>query len=187
MSALRDALAAVALPAVNDGGLQETLAAAEDAAFDLAHALHVAAKANDPHSVQEAAVEAIVALESAAAAAKALEGRFEALKKAAKEASAALRGALAAEMRTTGRKRVEGSSHAATPEAGSLRVVVEDEGALPGGMTRTSVKPDLSLIGRTLAAGQAVPGARRERGPDSVRITLLAKTAAQPAVEAETA
>lgn len=181
--ALRSALASAALPAVNDDDLQALLAAAEDAAFDLGHAAAVAARANDPDSVREAAVEALVALGAVAAAAKALEGRFEALRKAATEAAGAARQALAADMRAAGLARVEGATHAATPEAGSLRVVVDSEDDLPGDMTRTSVRPDLSAIGKALAAGQAVPGARRERGPDGVRLAAL-KPTKQPAPEA---
>lgn len=173
--ALRSALASAALPAVNDDDLQAALAAAEDAAFDLRNAVDAARRVNDPDGLPSVGVEAIVAAEGVEAAAKALKGRFEALCAAARDRAGALREGLAAAMDEAGCRRAEGSAHFASVRDGFWKSVVTDEAAVPLGLKRTSVKPDLARIGKEHDAGREVPGAARVRGPRTVQIKPLSE------------
>lgn len=174
MSGLRDALAGLSAPEATTPELPRVLSACDGAAEDFRIALDAAARQNDPDGLPPIAVEAVVSLQGLEAAAKAAEAHYAGLRKAAKAGADALRAALGAGMADgTIPKRVEASAHAATPEAGSFGVVLVDPDALPLGMLRTTVKPDLYAIGKALAAGEAVPGARRERGPAGVRIVKL--------------
>ena len=175
-TSLRDAIAAVSVPVVGDEDLRDLEDAAEEAALDLTNARRVAARVNDPDALPAVALEGIVAAEGLEAAAQAVERRFSAVRKAAKAEADRLRAALAADMQANARKRVESSAHAASLDGGAFAVVVEDPDALPLGMLRTTVKPDLSAIGKALSANEDVPGARRERGPAGVRIVKLKET-----------
>lgn len=171
---LRAALLGVRAPASPDTDIPQALAVVGSAAEDIALALDVARRTNDPDSLPEIAVEAIVADEGLEAAAKVLERHFATVKREARDRSQALRHALGAELAAIGRRRVEASAHSAALEGGAERVVidwaVED---IPDEYVVTTRRPNLSKVGEELARRRHLPFAHLERGPPRVRITLI--------------
>lgn len=77
------------------------------------------------------------------------------------------RAALAAAMLDTGAPAVLTDSHRVSAHEGRRAVVVTDPAAVPAELwARPEPKPDKAAIGKRLAAGEAVPGARFGNGGD---------------------
>ena len=101
----------------------------------------------------------------AAADAKARAERF-------KRRIAATKKAMVLTLDATGKARMQRGPYTVSLQSGRLRTVVDDRDDIPTQLMRETVKvePDLTAIGKQLDAGEAVPGARRVRGDDSVTV-----------------
>jgi hypothetical protein len=105
-----------------------------------------------------------------------LEQRYGAIKREARKRKQAMREALGSEMKAACAKWVEGSAHVATLETGSWRVVLDVAvEALPDEYVVTTRTADVSKLKAALsrAENRRLPFAHLERGPTTVRITLI--------------
>lgn len=73
-------------------------------------------------------------------------------------------------MQSASRPKVELPVATLSVRKGVSRVIVEDVAALPQGFTRTEVVPLKTEIKKSLEAGEAIPGARLETGPDGLSV-----------------
>lgn len=70
----------------------------------------------------------------------------------------------------TGEKKMERPIATVSRRAGSLSVHITDEAAIPTQLCKVVKTPDKTAIKAQLKAGETVPGATLERGPDGVTV-----------------
>lgn len=93
------------------------------------------------------------------------KSRFEARARAAKSAMLSI-------LNATGQKKAERARATVSRRAGSLSVRITDENDVPRQLCKTTVTPDKAAIKKQLQAGETVPGAELERGPDGVIVRV---------------
>jgi len=82
-----------------------------------------------------------------------------------------IRETILAEMRTAGLSTLPLAIRTLAIVAGRERVEIETESEIPTQLMRVRREPDKRAIGDSLRAGDAVPGARLARGPDTLRVS----------------
>ena len=73
----------------------------------------------------------------------------------------------------TGEKKVERPGATLSRRPGSLSVSIDDERLIPSQLTKTKVEPDKAAIKAQLQAGEDVPGASLQRGPDGITLRVV--------------
>lgn len=71
-----------------------------------------------------------------------------------------------------GVKKLERPRATISKRAGSTRVVIVDDAAIPSQLCKVVQTPDKAAIKAQLQAGEAVPGAALEMGPDSLSVRV---------------
>lgn len=107
-----------------------------------------------------------------AAAAKAQADELAARASRIAERSRACDAALLTLLRAAGEKRLERPGATISRRSGSVRVVIDDETDVPTQLCKIVQTPDKTAIKKQIDAGETVPGARLERGPDGVTVRV---------------
>lgn len=107
-----------------------------------------------------------------AAAAAELAKEYGARKSRLEAKAKALSAALGDILDATGQRKVEHPLGTVSRTKGRARVVIDSEDDIPSQLTVTTVKPDAAAIKKQLEAGEDVPGAHLETGPDGLMVRV---------------
>jgi hypothetical protein len=172
-AALRGALSAVALPEADAEQVQDMLFAAMQECALATDRLHHLMLANSLDGSLRCGVEAVLAGEAAVASIAAIVARLVELRAATSAVVREVRHVLGETMDGIGQPSIGTRHHLAAPLGPIGRVEIQAPAELPAEFWRTrEPEPDKLAILNALRAGQAVPGARLDRGRVSLRITM---------------
>lgn len=126
----------------------------------------------DALDVADALISGMQDAEALAVAAKTQADALKARSDRLKARSAAYKGRMLTLMDAIGQKKLERPAATISRRAGSLSVQITDEASVPSQLCKVVTTPDKTAIKKQLEAGEDVPGARLERGPDGVTVRL---------------
>lgn len=89
-----------------------------------------------------------------------------------KARSAAYKAQMLTLLDAIGQKKLERPAATVSRRSGSLSVQIVDPDSVPSQLCRVTTTPDKTAIKKQLEAGEDVPGARLERGPDGVTVRV---------------
>lgn len=112
--------------------------------------------------------ESLALAEAAKAQADALAARAKRIKERAQAYDKGLLDLLGA----TGMKKMERPAATVSIRAGSVSTKITDPDAIPTQLCRIKREPDKTAIKAQIEAGEAVPGAELERGPDTISVRV---------------
>lgn len=109
-----------------------------------------------------------------AAAAKAQADALAARAKRLADREKAHKAALLTLLDATGQKKLERPAATVSRRAGSLSVRIVNEADIPSQLctVKTTTAPDKAAIRKAIEAGETIPGAELERGPDGVTVRV---------------
>ena len=86
--------------------------------------------------------------------------------------AAAMKGTLLTILDASGQKKLERPVATISRRSGSVSVCIMDEAAIPSQLctVKTTTAPDKAAIKKQIEAGEIVPGAELQRGPDGVTV-----------------
>lgn len=140
--------------------------------FDDATFLDTLDGETDALDIADKLIAAMQDADALAAAAKAQADALTARASRLKARSAAYKAQMLTLLQATGQKKLERPAATISRRAGSLSVQIVDAENVPTQLCRITRTPDKAAIKRQIDAGEDVPGARLERGPDGLTVRV---------------
>lgn len=106
------------------------------------------------------------------AASKALADEYSTRAKRMGDGVSAINAVLGEVLDAMGERKIAHPLGTVSRTKGRARVRIDDERAIPSQLTITTVKPDAAAIKKQLEAGERVPGASLETGPEGLTVRV---------------